>query len=102
MIEKENEYRAALYCRLSSDDAYLGESGSIQTQRTLLIQYCKENSIPVYDVYVDDGFSGTNFERPNFKRMLTDLEKHKANLVIVKDLSRLELFLLPLILSQVS
>lgn len=88
MIEKENEYRAALYCRLSSDDAYLGESGSIQTQRTLLIQYCKENSIPVYDVYVDDGFSGTNFERPNFKRMLTDLEKHKANLVIVKDLSR--------------
>ena len=88
MIEKENEYRAALYCRLSSDDAYLGESGSIQTQRTLLTQYCKENNIPVYDVYVDDGFSGTNFERPNFKRMLADLENHKANLVIVKDLSR--------------
>ena len=88
MIEKENEYRAALYCRLSSDDAYLGESGSIQTQRTLLTQYCKENNIPVYDVYVDDGFSGTNFERPDFKRMLLDLENHKANLVIVKDLSR--------------
>lgn len=88
MIEKEKEYRAALYCRLSSDDAYLGESGSIQTQRTLLTQYCKENNIPVYDVYVDDGFSGTNFERPDFKRMLTDLENHKANLVIVKDLSR--------------
>lgn len=88
MIEKENEYRAALYCRLSSDDAYLGESGSIQTQRTLLTQYCKENNIPVYDVYVDDGFSGTNFERPDFKRMLIDLENHKANLVIVKDLSR--------------
>lgn len=88
MIEKEKEYRAALYCRLSSDDAYLGESGSIQTQRTLLTQYCKENSIPVYDVYVDDGFSGTNFERPAFKRMLADLENHKANLVIVKDLSR--------------
>lgn len=88
MIEKENEYRAALYCRLSSDDAYLGESGSIQTQRALLTQYCKENSIPVYDVYVDDGFSGTNFERPDFKRMLADLENHKANLVIVKDLSR--------------
>lgn len=88
MIEKENEYRAALYCRLSSDDAYLGESGSIQTQRALLTQYCKENNIPVYDVYVDDGFSGTNFERPDFKRMLIDLEKHKANLVIVKDLSR--------------
>lgn len=88
MIEKENEYRAALYCRLSSDDAYLGESGSIQTQKALLNQYCKENNIPVYDVYVDDGFSGTNFERPDFKRMLADLENHKANLVIVKDLSR--------------
>lgn len=88
MIEKENEYRAALYCRLSSDDAYLGESGSIQTQRALLTQYCQENNIPVYDIYVDDGFSGTNFERPDFKRMLTDLENHKANLVIVKDLSR--------------
>ncbi len=88
MIEKESEYRAALYCRLSSDDAYLGESGSIQTQRALLTQYCKENRIPVYDVYVDDGFSGTNFERPDFKRMLDDLEQHKANLVIVKDLSR--------------
>lgn len=88
MIEKEKEYRAALYCRLSSDDAYLGESGSIKTQRVLLTQYCKENNIPVYDVYTDDGFSGTNFERPAFKRMLNDLESHRANLVIVKDLSR--------------
>lgn len=88
MIEKEKEYRAALYCRLPSDDAYLGESGSIKTQRALLTQYCKENNIPVYDVYTDDGFSGTNFERPAFKRMLNDLESHKANLVIVKDLSR--------------
>lgn len=88
MIEKEKEYRAALYCRLSSDDAYLGESGSIKTQRALLTQYCKENNIPVYDVYTDDGFSGTNFERPAFKRMLNALESHKANLVIVKDLSR--------------
>lgn len=88
MIEKEKEYRAALYCRLSSDDAYLGESGSIKTQRALLMQYCKGNNIPVYDIYADDGFSGTNFERPAFKRMLNDLESHKANLVIVKDLSR--------------
>lgn len=88
MIEKEKEYRVALYCRLSSDDAYLGESGSIKTQRALLTQYCKENNIPVYDVYTDDGFSGTNFERPAFKRMLNDLESHRANLVIVKDLSR--------------
>ena len=84
MIEKENEYRAALYCHLSSDDAYLVESGSIQTQKALLTQYCRENNIPIYDTYADDGFSGTNFERPDFKRMLGDLEKHKANVVIVK------------------
>ena len=88
MIEKENCYQAALYCRLSSDDTCLGESGSIQTQRTLLTQYCKENNFAIYDIYIDDGFSGTNFARPAFKRMLTDLEQHKANLVIVKDLSR--------------
>ena len=88
MITKENEYRAALYCRLSSDDAYLGESGSIQTQKALLTQYCMENNYPIYDVYADDGFSGTNFDRPDFQRMLLDLEQHKANMVIVKDLSR--------------
>ena len=70
MIEKENEYRAALYCRLSSDDAYLGESGSIQTQRTLLTQYCKENNIPVYDVYVDDGFRGTNFDEVRKRNLI--------------------------------
>ena len=56
MIEKENEYRAALYCRLSSDDAYLVESGSIQTQKALLTQYCRENNIPIYDTSADDGF----------------------------------------------
>lgn len=88
LIEKENEYRAALYCRLSFDDAYLVESGSIQTQKALLTQYCRENNVPIYGTYADDGFSGTNFERPDFKRMLGDLEKHKPNVVIVKDLPR--------------
>ena len=88
MIEKESTYRAALYCRLSSDDSNVGESGSIQTQRALLTQYCHENNFPIYDVYVDDGCSGTNFNRPAFTRMIKDLEAHRANLVIVKDLSR--------------
>jgi len=88
MIEKESTYRAALYCRLSSDDSNVGESGSIQTQRALLTQYCQENNFPIYDIYVDDGCSGTNFNRPAFTRMIKDLEAHKANLVIVKDLSR--------------
>lgn len=79
---------AAIYCRLSQDDGSVGESGSIQTQKTLLTQYCKEHHIQVGDCYCDDGWSGTNFDRPNFKRMIDDIELGKINLVIVKDLSR--------------
>lgn len=80
--------KGAVYCRLSQDDGSAGESGSIQTQRTLLTQYCKEHSIQIVDYYCDDGWSGTNFERPEFKRMIDDIESGKINTVIVKDLSR--------------
>ena len=55
------EEKAAVYCRLSQDDGSVGESGSIQTQRTLLTQYCKEQHISIADYYCDDGWSGTNF-----------------------------------------
>lgn len=79
---------AGIYCRLSQDDGNTGESGSIQTQRTLLAQYCKEHGITIGDYYCDDGWSGTNFDRPEFKRMLDDIEACKINMVIVKDLSR--------------
>ena len=79
---------AAIYCRLSQDDGSVGESGSIQTQKTLLTQYCKEHRIKIGDCYCDDGWSGTNFDRPNFKRMIDDIELGKVNMVIVKDLSR--------------
>jgi len=82
------EYKAAIYCRLSQDDGSVGESGSIQTQKTLLTQYCKDNHINVVDCYCDDGWSGTNFDRPEFKRMLDDIETGRINMVIVKDLSR--------------
>ena len=82
------EEEAAVYCRLSQDDGSVGESGSIQTQRTLLTQYCKEQHINIADYYCDDGWSGTNFERPEFQRMLEDIESGKVNTVIVKDLSR--------------
>lgn len=85
MKEKET---AAIYCRLSQDDGSVGESGSIQAQKTLLTQYCKEHQIEIGGYYCDDGWSGTNFERPEFKRMLGDIESEKINLVIVKDLSR--------------
>ena len=80
--------KAAVYCRLSQDDGSVGESGSIQTQHTLLTQYCKEQHISIADYYCDDGWSGTNFERPEFQRMLEDIESGKVNTVIVKDLSR--------------
>ena len=75
----------AIYCRLSQDDGSAGESGSIQTQKTLLTQYCKEHNIHVADYYCDDGWSGTNFDRPEFQRMLEDIEAGKINTVVVKD-----------------
>ena len=82
-------YNAALYCRLSKDDEQAGESVSIGTQRMILEKYCKEHDFRIYDVHVDDGVSGLNFERPEFQRMLRNIEKGKINLVITKDLSRL-------------
>lgn len=86
---KQLIYNTALYLRLSRDDELQGESGSISTQRQMLTQYCREQGLRVYDEYVDDGYSGTNFERPGFQRMLDDIEDGKINCVIVKDLSRL-------------
>ena len=82
-------YNAALYCRLSKDDEQAGESVSIGTQRMILEKYCKEHDFRIYDVHVDDGVSGLNFESPEFQRMLRNIEKGKINLVITKDLSRL-------------
>ncbi len=79
---------AAIYCRLSQDDGSSSESNSILTQKTLLTQYCLENHITIADCYCDDGWSGTNFERPEFKRMMDDIDAGKINMVIVKDLSR--------------
>lgn len=84
----EIQYRAALYMRLSKEDQVAGESGSILTQRRILNEYAKENGFVIYREYVDDGCSGTNFERIGFKQMLADILLKKVNLVIVKDLSR--------------
>ena len=83
------EYRAALYMRLSKDDEGVGESASITTQRKMLRAYANENNFNVFDEYVDDGVSGTTFNRREFKRMIRDIEDKKVNLVITKDLSRL-------------
>ena len=82
-------WRAALYARLSREDGDRAESDSIANQRDLLQSYAA--SLPeteVFDIYTDDGFTGTNFARPAFERMLADIETGQVNCVIVKDLSR--------------
>lgn len=87
-MKKQQHYKAALYCRLSVDDGNFGGSVSIETQKILLEQYCKDHKITDYKFYCDDDCSGTNFDRPSFKKMLSDIDEGKINLVIVKDLSR--------------
>ena len=87
---KQNQlYNTAIYCRLSLDDGNEGDSSSIRTQKMMLEQYVKEKGFHIYDYYIDDGYSGLNFERPAFKKMLQDISEGKVNLVITKDLSRL-------------
>ena len=82
------KYSTALYMRLSRDDENFGDSVSIETQRVLLRKYVADNDLVVYDEYVDDGWSGTNFERPAFRRMMEDVEAGRINCIITKDLSR--------------
>lgn len=83
-------YNVGLYIRLSrEDDDKTMMSESITNQKSLLLQYVKENNLRVYDIYVDDGYSGTNFDRPDFNRLLKDIELGKINMVITKDMSRL-------------
>lgn len=88
-MSRTKKYVAGLYCRLSKDDGNSVESMSIWSQKVMLKQFAESNSITIYDYYVDDGYSGTNFERPSFKKMITDIENGKINCVITKDLSRL-------------
>ena len=83
-------YDVGLYIRLSrEDDDKDGMSESITNQKSLLLQYVKEKELSVYDIYIDDGYSGTNFDRPGFNRLLNDIELGKINMVITKDMSRL-------------
>ena len=91
---KEKQFYAAMYLRLSKDDEDRGslnksESNSIGNQRELIKSFLREQpDIELYDIYVDDGFSGSNFDRPEFKRMIGDIEAGRVNCVVVKDLSR--------------
>ncbi len=78
----------ALYARLSKDDDIAGDSNSIVHQKEILAKYAKEHGFTNIEFYVDDGFSGTNFNRPDFQRMMADAEEGKISTVIVKDMSR--------------
>jgi len=82
-------YTVALYMRLSKDDGDKEESESITNQRKILKAFAKENNYKIYDEYIDDGYSGTNFNRPDFKRMIEDIKTGKVNMVITKNLARL-------------
>lgn len=78
----------ALYCRLSQDDGNVGDSDSIINQKKILAEYAERNGYTPYQFYIDDGFSGTNFERPQFKHMIEDAKKGTVKRIICKDLSR--------------
>ena len=86
MIEKT--YNVGIYCRLSNDDERDGESISIENQKLLLQSYVRQRGWNEIAVYCDDGYSGTNFDRPGVKRLIEDAKAKKINLILVKDLSR--------------
>ena len=89
-IRMENKiYEVGMYCRLSKDDGTDNESASIATQKSILTDYVKKQGWHLAKTYVDDGYSGTNFERPSFKEMLEGVENGEIKTVITKDLSRL-------------
>ena len=99
-IANPEKYRAGLYERLSNENIEVAsgevivskedelESGIISTQKIFNENFCKERNIFIYDHYTDDGVSGATFDRPDFNRMIKDIENKKINMVIVKDLSR--------------
>ena len=84
-----NNYKVGIYLRLSREDEKEGESSSITNQRALLMNYIKENKLIFVDEYIDDGVSGTTFNRAGFKRLIEDIQKKRINMVITKDTSRL-------------
>ena len=88
--EKNKDIRAAAYLRLSIEDGDKAESNSIGNQRELIRDFAAERpELHLVEEYADDGYTGTNFERPGFKRMMEDIKSGKINCIIVKDLSRL-------------
>lgn len=88
MSKQQQNTKAGLYYRLSKDDERAGESLSIENQKRILEKYAHENGFEIIDEYIDDGWSGTNFQRPGVQRLLEDAKNGRINVIIVKDLSR--------------
>lgn len=88
-MKKDQLFHTAVYIRLSKEDGDKIESDSIVNQKKLIAEYIKgKDDFVIYDIYIDDGYTGTNFNRPAFRKMITDIETGSVNCVIVKDLSR--------------
>lgn len=79
----------AIYCRLSNDDGEKKESNSIANQKSMLMEHISKMGWKLYNIYIDDGFTGTNFNRPGFKKLIEDIEDKKIDIVLTKDMSRL-------------
>ncbi len=88
-ISNPADYHVGLYIRLSKEDENEGASESVNNQKSILEEFVKQHRLSVYDTYIDDGYSGGNFDRPGFQRLIDDIEAKRINMVITKDLSRL-------------
>lgn len=88
-MRADREKKTFAYLRLSREEAQSGESASIKNQRLMITNYCSQHGLNLVRTFVDDGWSGGNFERPGFQEMMRELEKGRADIVITKDLSRL-------------
>lgn len=88
-MSNQTEKITALYCRLSQEDENKGDSNSIQNQRAILEKYAKDNGFENIQIFIDDGYSGVSFNRPDFQRLLEMMEQGKVATLITKDLSRL-------------
>ena len=89
MKKTNNNIKCAIYARLSNEDQYESKSVSIETQISICSEYAKNNNLIVKEILYDDGYSGTNFNRPSFQKLIELIETKTINCLIIKDLSRL-------------
>ena len=87
--QKEKERKVGIYVRLSNEDARAGESLSVEHQKLMLIKHVEDHGWDLVEIYCDDGFSGTNQNRPGLQAMLRDVRQGLINTLLIKDLSRL-------------